>query len=66
MKITIKATPEELAKLLQAIASSKEQTKRKHPESKIEYDPQTGEGTLKKTESKEKFVGGFTIAGKPV
>lgn len=40
------ATPEEIAELLQAIASSSEQTKRKHPESKIEYDPQTGEGKL--------------------
>ena len=46
MEITIKATPEEIAKLLQTIVSSKEQTKRKHPESKIEYDPQTGEGIL--------------------
>ncbi|MGF1948579.1 hypothetical protein ACQUFD_15990 [Enterococcus gallinarum] len=46
MKITIEATPEEIAKLLQAIGSSEEQTKRKHPESKIEYDPQTGEGIL--------------------
>jgi len=46
MEITIKATPEELAKMLQAIGSSKEQTKRKHPESKIEYDPQKGEGIL--------------------
>ena len=46
IEITIKATPEELAKMLQAIVSSKEQTKRKHPESKIEYDPQTGEGIL--------------------
>lgn len=46
MEITIKATPEEIAKLLQAIGSSKEHTKRKHPESKIEYDPQTGEGKL--------------------
>jgi len=35
MEINIKATPEELAKLLQAIASSKEQTKRKHPEAKF-------------------------------
>lgn len=46
MEITIKATPEEIANLLQTIVSSKEQTKRKHPESKIEYDPQTGEGKL--------------------
>lgn len=46
IEITIKATPEELAKMLQAIVSSKEQTKRKHPESKIKYDPQTGEGML--------------------
>lgn len=35
MEITIKATPEEIAKLLQAIVSSKEQTKRKHPEAKF-------------------------------
>ena len=35
MKITIEATPEEIAKLLQAIGSSEEQTKRKHPESKF-------------------------------
>lgn len=35
MKITIKATPEELAKMLQAIGSSKEQIKRKHPEAKF-------------------------------
>jgi len=35
MKITIEATPEELAKMLQAIGSSKEQTKRKHPEAKF-------------------------------
>lgn len=35
MKITIEATPEELEKLLQAIGSSKEQTKRKHPEAKF-------------------------------
>lgn len=47
MEINIKATPEELAKMLQAIGSSKEQTKRKHPESKIEYDPQKGEGILR-------------------
>jgi hypothetical protein len=46
MEITIKATPEEIGKMLQTIVSSKEQTKRKHPESKIEYDPQTGEGIL--------------------
>ncbi|MDV7785853.1 hypothetical protein [Enterococcus gallinarum] len=47
MEITIKATPEEIGKMLQTIVSSKEQTKRKHPESKIEYDPQTGEGILR-------------------
>ena len=35
MEITIKATPEELAKMLQAIGSSKEPTKRKHPEAKF-------------------------------
>lgn len=35
MEINIKATPEEIAKLLQAIGSSKEQTKRKHPEAKF-------------------------------
>lgn len=35
MKITIEATPEEIAKLLQAIGSSKEQNKRKHPEAKF-------------------------------
>lgn len=46
MEIIIKATPEEIGKMLQTIVSSKEQTKRKHPESKIEYDPQTGEGIL--------------------
>jgi hypothetical protein len=46
MEITIKATPEEIGKMLQTIVSSKEQTKRKHPESKIEYGPQTGEGIL--------------------
>lgn len=47
MEIAIKATPEEIGKMLQTIVSSKEQTKRKHPESKIEYDPQTGEGILR-------------------
>lgn len=46
MEIIIKATPEEIGKMLQTIVSSKEQTKRKHSESKIEYDPQTGEGIL--------------------
>lgn len=46
MEIIIKATPEEIGKMLQTIVSSKEQTKRKHPESKIEYNPQTGEGIL--------------------
>lgn len=65
MEITIKATPEELAKLLQAIGSSEEQTKRKHPESKIEYDPQTGEGILSDNEQL-KFTGGLKIAGKHV
>ena len=47
MEIIIKATPEEIGKMLQTIVSSKEQTKRKHPESKIEYDPQKGEGILR-------------------
>lgn len=65
MEITIKATPEELAKMLQTIVSSKEQTKRKHPESKIEYDPQTGEGILSDNEQL-KFTGGLKIAGKHV
>ena len=46
MKIIIEEKPQEIAELLQAIGSSKEHTKRKHPESKIEYDPQTGEGKL--------------------
>lgn len=38
MKITIKATPEEIAKLLQAIRSSEEQ--------QILYNPTTGYGTV--------------------
>lgn len=46
MEITIKATPEEIAKLLQAIGSSKEQPRRKHLESKLQYDSQTGEGKI--------------------
>ncbi|WP_202621239.1 hypothetical protein [Enterococcus sp. JM9B] len=46
MEITIKATPEEIAKLLQAIASSPEQPRRKHLESKLQYDSQTGEGKI--------------------
>lgn len=46
MELIIKGTPEEIAKMLQAIASSEEQPRRKHPESKLDYDPQTGEGKL--------------------
>lgn len=38
MEINIKATPEELAKMLQAIGSSKEQ--------QILYNPTTGYGTV--------------------
>lgn len=46
MELIIKGTPEEIKKVLQAIASSEEQPRRKHPESKLDYDPQTGEGKL--------------------
>ena len=46
MELIIKGTPEEIKKVLQAIASSKEQPRRKHPEAKLDYDPQTGEGKL--------------------
>ena len=35
MELIIKGTPEEIAKLLQAIASSKEQPRRKHPEARV-------------------------------
>ena len=46
MELIIEATPEEIAKLLQAIGSSEEQPRRKHHKSKLDYDPQTGEGKL--------------------
>lgn len=46
MELIIKGTPEEIKKVLQAIVSSEEQPRRKHHESKLDYDPQTGEGKL--------------------
>lgn len=65
MELIIKGTPEEIKKVLQAIASSEEQLRRKHHESKLDYDPQTGEGILSDNEQL-RFTGGLKIAGKPV
>lgn len=35
MELIIKGTPEEIKKVLQAIESSKEQPRRKHPEARV-------------------------------
>ena len=36
MELIIKGTPEEIKKVLQAIASSEEQPRRKHPEARVQ------------------------------
>lgn len=69
MKITIEATPKEVKDLIQGIASNNEENTTQEEKDitdvlrgidggfvigGIEYDPATGEGALKKMESKEK------------
>lgn len=46
MELIIKGTAEEIKKVLQAIASSEEQSRKKYPESELQYDSQTGEGKI--------------------